>query len=152
MPHFARLPVPETDISTTISRGNKLPIRTACHIDRITSVVVAFKDFLSILAEFVCSAVDKDIVVGGLVGDVFARRVCRGSRHGIHVRFGDVFDGDRDVVVPGSEGFVVRGGHEAAVFVNEGDGIDGCEMMVVFLDNITSTDVELYDLLVGHTG
>ncbi len=57
-------------------------------------------------------------------------------------------DGDGDVVLPGAEGFVVRSGNEAAVFVDEGNGVDGLEMMVVFLGHFTRAGVKLDDLFI----
>jgi hypothetical protein len=75
----------------------------------------------------------------------------RGACHGVHMRFCYVFDGDWNVVVPGSKRLVVGCGHEASVFVDESDSVYGCEMVVVLLDYFSGPDIELDDLFVGHT-
>lgn len=54
----------------------------------------------------------------------------RRPRHRVHVRLGDVLDRHRNVVVPCPERLVVRRGHEAPALVDEGDGVDGREMVV----------------------
>ena len=71
---------------------------------------------------------------------------------GVHVRFCDELDGDGDIVFPRAEGLVVGGGDEATVLVDESDGVDGAEVVVVFLGHFAGAGVELDDLLVGHTG
>jgi len=106
----------------------------------------------AVLSEAIGGCVDDDLIVAGLEAYAFSRGVGGGGGEGVHVRFCDEFDGDGDVEVPGAEGFVVRGGDEAAVFVAEGDGVDGAEMVVVFLRHLPGDGVELYDLLVGHAG
>ena len=74
------------------------------------------------------------------------------ARHAEHGGLGDEFDGDGDVVFPSSEGVVVGGGDEAAVFVDESDGVDGAEVVVVFLGHFAGAGVELDDFFVGHAG
>jgi len=91
------------------------------------------KAFLPILPEPIRSGVNHYLVVPGLEGDVFAGGVRRGTDEGVHVGFCDEFDGDGDIVFPCSKGFVVRGCYEAPVLVDEGDGVYGAEMVVVFL-------------------
>ena len=73
------------------------------------------------------------------------------GREGVHVGLGDEFDGDGDVEFPGAEGLVVRGGDEAAVLVNEGDGVDGLEVVVVFLRHLPGASVVLDYFFVRHT-
>ena len=75
-----------------------------------------------------------------------------GGGEGVHVGFGDELDGNGDIEFPGAEGLVVGGGDEAAVFVDEGDGVDGLEVVVVFLGHFPGAGVVLDDLLVGHAG
>ncbi len=77
-------------------------------------------------------------------------RECGGE--GVHVWLGDEFDGDGDVEFPGSQRFIVGGGDEAAVFVDKGDGVDGLEVVVVFLGHFAGASVVLDDFLVGHAG
>src|SRR6266487_3110714 len=76
MPHLTRLPIPEAHISTTISGSHKLTVWTTGHIDGISCIVVTLEDFLSVLSEFVVRTVDEDVVIGGLIGNVFAGWVC----------------------------------------------------------------------------
>src|SRR4051812_26163448 len=63
MPHLTSLPIPETDITTTITRGHELAIRTTRHVDSVSGVVVAFEDLFAVLPELVVGAVDEDVVV-----------------------------------------------------------------------------------------
>lgn len=124
MHHLARLPIPEADPTAAIAAGDEAAVRTDAHVGTIPSRVVASKTLFAVLAEAIAGCVNDDLVVAALEGDGFAGWVGEGGCEGVHVRFGDEFDGDGDVEFPGSEGFVVRGGDEAAVFVDEGDGVD----------------------------
>lgn len=80
---------------------------------------------LPILPEPIASRVNHDLIIAALESHAFPRRMreCRGQR--VHVRFSDEFDRDGDVEFPGTEGFIVRGSDKAAVFVDEGDGVNG---------------------------
>lgn len=51
-------------------------------------------------------------------------RVLANGGHRVHRGFGDDFDGDGDVNVPQAHGLVVRRGEEAAVLIDESDGVD----------------------------
>ena len=113
---------------------------------------MAAETLLAVLAEAVGTGVHDDLVVAGLEGDVFARGMRRGSHHAVHVGLGDEFDGDGDVVFPRPQGLVVGGGDEAPVGVDEGDGVDGAQVVVVFLGERAGAGVELDDLLVRHAG
>lgn len=152
MVHFSCFPIPEADIAATITGSNELSIWGDLDINGVAGIVVATETLLPVLAEFVRGAVHDDLVIAGLEGDVFAVGVGGGAGEGEHVWFGDEFDGYGDAVFPGAEGFVVGGGDEAAVVVDKGDGVDGCQVVVVFLDQFAGAGVELHDLLVGHTG
>ena len=152
MPHLARLPVPETHIPTTIAAHDKLPVGADTHVDGIPGVIMPAEALLPVLPEAVRRGVHDDLVIARLEGDVFARGVRRRAHHAVHVRLGDEFDGHGDVVFPSAQGLVVRGGDEAAVFVDEGDGVDGAEVVVVLLRHFAGAGVELDDLLVGHAG
>lgn len=114
-------------------------------------------DLLPVLPEAVPSRIDDDLVVPALKEHVLPARVQTRARQWVHVRLGDELDGDGDVDFPGAEGLIVRGGDEAAVFVDEGDGVDGAEVVVVFLGHAVvaagwDAGVELDDFLVGHAG
>jgi hypothetical protein len=63
--------------------------------------------------------------------------------HAVHERVGDIFDDDGDVPVPDTDRLVVRGRDEPAVFVDEGDGVDRPEMLVVFLRDLARLGVVL---------
>jgi hypothetical protein len=80
---------------------------------------MAPEGFLPILSEALGGRVDDDLVVGRLEGDEWLSGMYGGAVHGEHVGFCYEFYGDRDVVFPCSEGFVVGCGYEAAVFVAE---------------------------------
>jgi len=79
-------------------------------------------------------------------------RMKSNGRHGVHVWFGDVLDDDGNIVVPSSNGLVVRGRDEPTVVVDEGDGVDGSEMLVVLLDDLIGVDVVLEEKENGKAG
>jgi len=133
MPHATRLPIPKAHVARGIPARHHAPIRADCHIDRISGVVMPSEALLPVLPEPVAGAVDDNLVVGGLESDVLAAWVRGAADHGEHFGFGDVFDGDRDIVFPGAEALVVGGGDEAAVGVAEGDCVDRAEVVVVLL-------------------
>ena len=125
MHHLAALPIPEAHPPATIAARDESAIGTDAQISSITSGIVAPKALLPVLPKAIASCVDHDLIVAALEGDGFAGGVRERGGQGVHVGFGDEFDGDGDVDFPGSEGLVVGGGDEAAVFVDEGDGVDG---------------------------
>ena len=61
----------------------------------------------------------------------------------MHVGFCDVFDDDRDIIVPSTDCFVIRSSNEPSVLVDECDRVDGAEMLVVFLYDLARVDVVL---------
>ena len=152
LPHLTRLPVPKAHEPTTIATHDELPVRAHAHVDRIPGIVVPTERFLPVLPEPIRRGVHDDLVVAGLEGDIFAGGVGRGAHHAVHVGLGDELDGHGDVVLPRAEGLVVGGGDEAAVGVDEGDGVDGAEVVVVFLRERAGAGVELDDFLVRHAG
>ena len=70
----------------------------------------------------------------------------------MHVWLGNVLYRDVDAVFPCSKGFIVQGGYEVLVLVTKGESVDGGEMVVIFLDYFTGTDVVLEDFFVGESG
>ncbi len=133
MPHATRLPIPKAHVARGIPARHHAPIRADCHIDRISGVVMPSEALLPVLPEPVAGAVDDNLVVGGLESDVLAAWVRGAADHGEHFGFGDVFDGDGDIVFPSAEALVVGGGDETAVGVTKGDCVDGTEMVVILL-------------------
>ena len=165
MPHLARLPVPEADITGGVATHDDLAVGADIDVDRIPSVIMAAEALFAILSKAFGAGVYDDLVVCGLEGDEFAGRVGGRADHAEHVRFGDEFDGHGDAVFPRAQGLVVGGGDEAAGGVAEGECVDGAEVVVVFLDEgpvgggrggggggVADPGVELDYLLVGHTG
>ena len=92
---------------------------------------------------------------------------CHGG-HGMHVGFRNVLDHDRYVIVPRPDRLIVRGGHEATVFVDERDRVHRPQVLVVLLRDLARVHVilaasgehrlrgteetDLDDLLVRHAG
>jgi hypothetical protein len=77
--------------------------------------------------------------------------VNRNSRHRVHVRLGNVFDDDGDIVIPPSDRLVVRSRQESSVVVDPGDGVDGSQVLIVLLRDLLLSQIVLNDLLVLHT-
>ena len=67
----------------------------------------------------------------------------RNSRHGVHVRLGNVLDNDGNIELPCTDRLVVRSRDESAVVVDEGDSIDRSKMLVVLLRDIARVHVVL---------
>jgi len=146
------LPVPEAEPSSAVTGHEELTVGGDIDVDSVTGIVVSSERLLPVLPELIGSGVDDDLVVTALVGDVFPARMWRRTDHAVHVWFCDELDGYRYAVFPCAQGFVVGCGDEPAVLVDEGDGVYGTEMVVVFLDHLFGAGVELYDFLVRHTG
>lgn len=79
MIHLASLPVPEANVAAAVTGNEELTIRRDFDINSVSGIVVAAEALLAVLSELVCSAVDHDLVVAGLEGDVLAVGVGRGS-------------------------------------------------------------------------
>ena len=41
----------------------------------------------------------------------------------MHVRLGDVFDNDWDIIIPSTNGLIVRRGDKSPILIYKGDGI-----------------------------
>lgn len=88
----------------------------------------------------------------------------------MHMGLGDVLDHDRDIEVPGSYRFIIRGRDKPSVFVNEGNRVHRPQVLIVLLCDFTRVHIilqrslisqsrkpttddcgaHLYNLLVGH--
>ena len=64
-------------------------------------------------------------------------------RHRVHIRLGDILDRDRNVEIPGTNGFVVRRGDEPPILVYETDCVHWPQMLVVLLRNFSCPYVVL---------
>ena len=91
-------------------------------------------------------------VIQRLRRNVFAIRMQHHFDKRMHVWLGNVLYQDINTVFPCSKGFIVRGGYEALVLVAKGESVDGGEMVVIFLDYFTGTDIVLEDFFVGEAG
>ena len=152
MHHLAGLPIPETNPPATIPTRDKTAIRTNPHIRAIPRGIMPAEALLAVLPKAVTRCIHDDLVVAALERDGFARGVRERGRERVHVGLGDEFDGNGDVELPGAQGFVVGGGDEAAVGVDEGDGVDRLQVVVVFLRHFAGAGVVLDDFLVGEAG
>ena len=73
--HLRALPIVETYKPTRVPCHHELAIGTHAHIDGVPSTVVTPEDFFAVLAEAVGTGVNNNLVIGGLEGDGFVRRV-----------------------------------------------------------------------------
>lgn len=115
------LEVPEDYVAHAVAGADELAVRGELDFARIARDVVTCETLLAILLE-IGRREDEDLVVERLHGEPFLRRVDPDSGHAVHVRFGDVFDDDGNIVVPASDGLVVGGRDEASRLVDESDG------------------------------
>jgi hypothetical protein len=63
--------------------------------------------------------------------------------HRVHVRFGNVFDDDGNIVIPSTYRLVVRSGYETSILINERDRVDGSQVLIICLDDLIRTQVVL---------
>lgn len=83
------------------------------------------------------------------MGETLTTGVQSDRRHGVHVRLGDVLDNHRNVIVPASDGFIIRSGDKSSVLIHERDGVYRAKMLIVSLHNLTLSQVILKKLLGG---
>lgn len=60
----------------------------------------------------------------------------RDGWHGVHGRVGDVLNLHGNAELPHPNGLVIRGGHELPALVDERDGVDWPQMIIVLLDSL----------------
>lgn len=167
---FSTLPVPEDDVSLTISTGDVSTIWRESNLTSVSGNSVASEALLSVLTESV-GRVDENLVVERLSGKVlFCKARAKATTrlkfsietqmdhvrkdqqtawvdgdgwHRVHIGLSNVLDNDGNVVVPSSNTLVVRGSDEPSVFVDESDGVDGAEMLVVLLRDLVRVGIVL---------
>jgi len=149
--HLCRLPLPETDIPTRVSGTKPLAIRRESDIGLKSRISMPRKHLPSLRTEFISRSKHTDRVIQRLSSDVFSTGMEGDFDKRMHVWLSNVFDWDVDAVFPCSEGFIVAGGDESFILVAEGYGVDCAEMVIVFLDDFTGSDVILQDFFVGKT-
>jgi hypothetical protein len=60
------------------------------------------------------------------------------------VRFSNVLDDYRDIVVPSTYRFVVGGGYETTILIDERNGIDRSKMLIVGLNDLVRSQIVLH--------
>jgi hypothetical protein len=110
MCHLIRLPALEARIPTRVTRSYVLSIRTERYIDTIPRIIVPTERLLAVLAEALGVAIDDDLVVRGLEGGKGFNGMVGGTVYTKYVWFGDEFNRDGYIILPSSEGLVVRRG------------------------------------------
>jgi hypothetical protein len=151
MVQLTALPVPKAQPTSGVTAHQELTIRRNVDINRIARIVVSSERFLAVLSELVGGGVYDHLVITALVRHVLAAGMGRCADHRVHVGLCDELDGNGNTVFPGTQRFVIGGGDESAVFIDEGNGVDRTQMVVVFLHHLLRARVELYDLFVRHT-
>lgn len=59
------------------------------------------------------------------------------------MRFGNVFDDNWDIVIPTTYRFIVRGGYETTILIDESNSVDGSEMLIIRLDDLVGPQIVL---------
>jgi len=77
--------------------------------------------------------------------------------HGMHGRIGNVLDGNANIPFPNEYLLIVGAGdhdHGGTLFFrfDEGDGVDGCEMVIVFLVHESRGTIVGDDFVIGTAG
>ena len=60
------------------------------------------------------------------------------------MRFCDILDHNGDVIIPGTNGLVVRGRDKASVLVDESDSVDRTQVLIILLGNLPRVHVILH--------
>jgi hypothetical protein len=68
--------------------------------------------------------------------------------HRVHVRFGNVFDDDGDIVVPSTYRLVIGCRYETTILVDESNSIDRSKMLIISLNDLMGSQVVLQVSLV----
>lgn len=104
---------------------------------------MAGKRFFPIHFESIQCREYDDFIVQTLTGQPFAVRRQRNRRHRVHRWIRNVFHIDRNVPFPNAHTFVIGCGDEPTILVDERNRIDGAQMSIVLLHNVTATNVPL---------
>lgn len=152
MVHLTSLIIPKAHPTSAISTGDPVATGANIYIDCVPACIMATELLFTVLAEAVSSSIHDNLVIATLEADRFSRRMRGCGCEGEHVRFSDELDGDGNVQFPCPQRLVVGGSDEAAVFVDEGDGIDWAEVMVIFLSHFAGAGIVLNYLLIRHAG
>ena len=67
------------------------------------------------------------------------------------MRFGNVFDDYWDIVVPSTYRFIVGGGYETTILIDESNSVDGSEMLIISLDDLVGSQIVLHVSLAHDT-
>jgi len=145
---FGCSPVPEMASALAIARGDELTVGRDRDLARETRDGVPGKSLFVVEFEPFTRSVHDDLVVQRLAYPALAAGVQGGGWDTVHRWLADILDGDWDVVIPDQHLLVVGGGHDSAIVVNEKDGVDGAEVVVVLLNDIAFPDVILDNFLV----
>ena len=71
-----------------------------------------------------------------------------GGRDSVHVRLTDMLGDNRDSELPDIHFLVICSRNESPSILNESDGVDRTEMLLVLLDDLFRVGIELQDLFV----
>lgn len=150
--HLTSLIIPKAHPTSAISTSNPVATGAKIYIYCVPACVMATEFLLAVLAEAISSSVDDNLIIAALEADRFSRWMRGCGCEGEHVRFSDELDGDGNIQFPCPQRLVVRGSDEAAVFVDEGDGVNWAEVMVIFLSHFAGAGIVLNYLLIRHAG
>jgi hypothetical protein len=145
------LPVPKAKPTSGVAAHQELSVGGNINIDGITRIIMSAERLLSILPELIGCRIYNHLVVAALVRHVFPTGMRCGTYHRVHIRLRDKLDRDGDAVFPCAQRFVVGCSDKSAVLVDEGDGIDRAEMVIIFLHHLFCARIELHNFFVGHT-
>ena len=57
--------------------------------------------------------------------------------------FGDILDYNWDIEIPGPYSFIIGGCYKSSILIHESDCVDGTQMLVIFLRDLTRVHVVL---------
>ena len=74
---------------------------------------------------------------------VHTRWMHRHCRHRMHARLSDILDYDGNIKIPCSNCLIIWSSDKPPIFIHKSNGINGAQMLVVFLSYFTGADIIL---------
>lgn len=69
--------------------------------------------------------------------------------HGMHIRFRNILDDNRNIKLPSTQSFIIRSRNKSTILIHKRNSIHGPKMLIVFLYYFSRCNVKLINLLVS---
>mmetsp|Transcript_23881 Transcript_23881/g.42736 ORF Transcript_23881/g.42736 Transcript_23881/m.42736 type:complete len:254 (+) Transcript_23881:149-910(+) len=148
--HSRPLKIPKQELPITIPTTNKPSIGTNGNIARVSRDIVTLHFFLSLQTVPIPRLVDNDAIIEALTKHELFAGVHGNDRHGMHGGVRNVLDWYSNVPFPNQNLFIItRGYHLHAIVLDECDGVNGRQMMIILLRNFSRGGIISNNFIVG---